>query len=307
MSNNKQSDHLRKDLSEEQLADLLAGKVCSQADMEAIRKRKKNVQDKIFAQIQERKKRKIYRLTFISVAASLLVLFTLGYNFFIDKPENATIAWIEKSTPKGVRDSVLLADGSKIYLNGGSVLKYPRKFTGKTRDVSFNGEGYFEIAKNPDKPFLINTEQIEVKVLGTKFNLKAYTNDMSVETILEEGHVQIRHSESNQIRDMRPNDCVTFDKQMNTFSTKQVDPLRASMWRNGKYSFHSTPLVEFTQSLERGFGVTFVIEDPDITTKHFTGDFTQGETIDEILNILEISSNIKFRKKDNIVTICKKQ
>lgn len=239
----------------------------------------------------------------MSIAASLLVLFTIGYNLLTGSHSSEQIAWIEISTPKGVRDSVLLSDGSKIFLNGGSDLKYPRQFTGDTREVSFTGEGYFEIAKNAKKPFLINTELIEVKVLGTKFNLKAYANDMSVETILEEGRVQVKHSASNQILDMKPNDCVTFNKQMNTFSTKQVDPLVATMWRSGKYSFHSTPFPEFAQTLERGFGVTFIIENPDVASRHFTGEFIRGESIDEILNILKISSKLNYQKKDNIITI----
>ena len=142
-----------------------------------------------------------------------------------------------------------------------------------------------------------------MKVLGTKFNLKTYANDMSVETILEEGRVQISHPASNQMLEMKPNDCVTFDKQMNTFSKKQVDPLTASMWRTGKYSFYSTPFPEFAQTLERGFGVTFIIENPDVASRHFTGEFIRGESIDEILNILKISSKLNYQKKDNIITI----
>lgn len=300
MNNQEQS---WKGLPEEQLTDKLAGQIRSQADPEAIRKRKRSVQDKIFIQIQQRKKQKKRRILFVSIAASLLVLFTIGYNLLTGSHSSEQIAWIEISTPKGVRDSVLLSDGSKIFLNGGSDLKYPRQFTGDTREVSFTGEGYFEIAKNAKKPFLINTELIEVKVLGTKFNLKAYANDMSVETILEEGRVQVKHSASNQILDMKPNDCVTFNKQMNTFSTKQVDPLVATMWRSGKYSFHSTPFPEFAQTLERGFGVTFIIENPDVASRHFTGEFIRGESIDEILNILKISSKLNYQKKDNIITI----
>lgn len=300
MNNQEQS---WKGLPEEQLTDKLAGQIRSQADPEAIRKRKRSVQDKIFIQIQQRKKQKERRILFVSIAASLLVLFTIGYNLLTGSHSSEQIIWIEISTPKGVRDSVLLSDGSKIFLNGGSDLKYPRQFTGDTREVSFTGEGYFEIAKNAKKPFLINTELIEVKVLGTKFNLKAYANDMSVETILEEGRVQVKHSASNQILDMKPNDCVTFNKQMNTFSTKQVDPLVATMWRSGKYSFHSTPFPEFAQTLERGFGVTFIIENPDVASRHFTGEFIRGESIDEILNILKISSKLNYQKKDNIITI----
>lgn len=300
MNNQEQS---WKGLPEEQLTDKLAEQIRSQADSKAIRKRKRSVQDKIFIQIQQRKKQKERRILFVSIAASLLVLFTIGYNLLTGSHSSEQIAWIEISTPKGVRDSVLLSDGSKIFLNGGSDLKYPRLFTGDTREVSFTGEGYFEIAKNAKKPFLINTELIEVKVLGTKFNLKAYANDMSVETILEEGRVQVKHSASNQILDMKPNDCVTFNKQMNTFSTKQVDPLVATMWRSGKYSFHSTPFPEFTQTLERGFGVTFIIENPDVASRHFTGEFIRGESIDEILNILKISSKLNYQKKDNIITI----
>lgn len=207
MNNQEQS---WKGLPEEQLTDKLAGQIRSQADPEAIRKRKRSVQDKIFIQIQQRKKQKERRILFVSIAASLLVLFTIGYNLLTGSHGSEQIAWIEISTPKGVRDSVLLSDGSKIFLNGGSDLKYPRQFTGDTREVSFTGEGYFEIAKNAKKPFLINTELIEVKVLGTKFNLKAYANDISVETMLEEGRVQVKHSASNQILDMKPNELCNL-------------------------------------------------------------------------------------------------
>ncbi|RHR36790.1 FecR family protein [Parabacteroides sp. AF18-52] len=303
MSSQKQSNHPWEVLSDVELADKLAEQIRSLVDPEAIRKRKGSVQDKILTRIQLRKRQKERRILFVSIAASLLVLFTIGYNFFTDSPENEHMAWLEISTPKGVRDSVLLADGSKIFLNGGSNLKYPKQFTGKTREVSFVGEGYFEIAKNAEKPFLVNTGLIDVKVLGTKFNLKTYANDMSVETILEEGRVQISHPASNQMLEMKPNDCVTFDKQMNTFSKKQVDPLTASMWRTGKYSFYSTPFPEFAQTLERGFGVTFIIENPEVANRHFTGDFIRGETIDEILNILKISSGLNYRKENNIITI----
>lgn len=303
MSNQKRSDLSNTGLSDEQLADKLANQIRSLTDPEIIRKRKGNVRDKIVAEIQQRKKQRERRIILTSIAASLLALFTFGYNFFINKSEETHIVWIEKSTPKGVRDSVLLADGSKIFLNGGSTLKYPEQFAQNTREVSFDGEGYFEIAKNQEKPFLINTVQIEVKVLGTKFNLKAYTNDMSVETILEEGRVEVSHLASNQKREMKPNDCVVFNKQMNTFSTKQVDPLRSSMWRTGKYSFHSTPFLEFVQTLERGFGVTFVIENPEVASRRFTCDFIRGESIDDILNILKIGSKINYLKKDSIITI----
>lgn len=303
MNSQKQSDHSWKDLSEEQLADKLTTQIRSQADLEAIRRRKGDVQDKIFLQIQQRKKLKERRIVFVSIAASLLILFTVGYHFFMDSHRNESMAWIEISTLKSVRDSVLLTDGSKIFMNGGSYLKYPSQFTGETREISFTGEGYFEVTKNTKRPFLVNTGLIEVKVLGTKFNLKAYANDRSVETTLEEGHVQIKHSASDQMQDMRPNDCVTFDKQMNTFSIKQVDPFIASMWRTGKYTFHSTPFPEFVQTLERGFGVTFIIENQEVASRRFTGDFIRGESIDEILNILEISSKLNYRKEDNMITI----
>lgn len=130
-------------LPEEQLTDKLAGQIRSQADPEAIRKRKRSVQDKIFIQIQQRKKQKERRILFVSIAASLLVLFTIGYNLLTGSHGSEQIAWIEISTPKGVRDSVLLSDGSKIFLNGGSDLKYPRQFTGDIREVCFHRRRLF--------------------------------------------------------------------------------------------------------------------------------------------------------------------
>lgn len=303
MNNKNLSDSSRQEFSQEQLEEKLANQIYSHPDSESIRERKKNVQNKIFVQIKRQKRQKEQKFIFISIAASLLLLLGLGYRIFINTPQKSPISWVEISTPNGVRDSVLLADGSKIVLNGGSTLKYPKQFIGKTREVSFTGEGYFEIAKNTEKPFLINTENIEVKVLGTKFNLKAYTNDTSVETILEDGCVEIRHPASDQTQLLIPNDCVVFDKQMNTFSTTQVDPLIASMWRTGKYTFYSTPLLEFTQTLERGFGVTFIIENKDALSKRFTGDFVKGESIDDILKILQLGSTIKYQKENNIITI----
>lgn len=291
------------EVSREQYVEELSKHISSQIDKKEILNRKDHLQQLVFSRIDKRKKDKQLRLTILSAAASLLILFSLGYYFQDHRSVTTEMAWTEISTPKGVRDSILLTDGSKIFLNGGSSLKYPLQFSGETRNVIFDGEGYFDITSNPQNPFLISTGDVDVRVLGTKFNLKAYSEDISIETTLEEGRVLLSHLESKQSIEMTPDHRTVFNKLSNTFSTDNVDGKIASMWRTGKYFFHSTPFLDMVQSLERGFGVTFIIEDKEVANKQITTEFRHGESIDEILKILELGSRIKYRKENNIIVI----
>ncbi len=291
-------------ISKEEYADKLLEHIEGQTDNTTIQDKKDEVYNSISHRINKSQRQNKLRIIAISTAASVFILFSVGYYFLFNDHTAKDNLWTEVLTPNGVRDSVLLADGSKIYLNGGSRLKYPLEFAGKTRNIIFSGEGYFDIARKKDSPFFITTDAMEVRVLGTKFNLKAYSEDTLVETILEEGKVQLLSTESNILVEMAPDDHTIFNKQNSIFSTEKTDAKKASMWRNGKYSFRSTPFLELAQNLERGFGVEIVFKNPEaMKKKQFKGDFINGESIDEIFSILKIAGQIEYTKENNTFII----
>lgn len=303
MSDKEQINSSWEKLSKEEYADKLLKHINFPTDNE-IHNKKNELYNTITCRINKHQKQKKLKLIVISAAASLFILFSSGYYFLFNDHTTKSNLWAEVITQNGVRDSVLLADGSMVYLNGGSRLKYPLEFSGETRNIIFSGEGYFNIAKKEGYPFLITTETIMVKVLGTKFNLKAYSEDMSVETILEEGRVQLLSTESNILIEMFPDDHTTFNKQNCIFSTEKTDAKNASMWRNGKYSFRSTPFLELAQNLERGFGIEIIFKNPDTMKKRqFTGDFINGESIEEIFSVLKIASQIEYKKENDTYII----
>lgn len=277
----------------EQFVEKVIWLIRSDLPTESVLSRKKSVQNKIIQKIERRRNRRIYLYSF-TVAACILFMLLLVNPVWVGLSSDDDVLWTEVITLNGQRDTVQLADGSTIILNGGSSLKYPEYFTKKHRRVKLNGEGYFSITTNKKAPFEVETGAVSIKVLGTKFNLKAYEADPVVETILEEGHVQLTNQQTEEIINMLPDDKVSFDKQINTFVKTKTDGSKASWWKEQKYEFVSMPFTEICKMLERGFGVTFILEDEDIADKKFTATFNKNESVKDILQIFQLSSSFGY-------------
>lgn len=194
----------------------------------------------------------------------------------------------EISAPKGKKVVVLMTDGSRVWLNGGSKLIYPEKFSRKRRSVSLEGEGYFEIQREPSKPFQVTAGEMAIEVLGTSFNVSAYPEDSVVTTVLDEGSIRIgREQEQPDERSlMAVGDVAVYHKQSGIYTIHSDRFHRdASSWKEDRMIFRNTDLPMLLKQLEREFGVTFHVSDETVLKYTYTFEY-KGRDISAILDII---------------------
>ncbi|WP_293299372.1 FecR family protein [Pedobacter sp. UBA4863] len=208
------------------------------------------------------------------------------------------------STPIGGTFSVVLSDGSKVWLNAASSLKFPAKFAGAERRVEVFGEAYFEIAKDRKRPFLVKNGSSEIKVLGTHFNVMAYPNEYQSILTLLEGSVQFAKGKHTEL--LSPGKQLLYEESSTV--TKQVDANieEVMAWRNNLFVFNNTSLNEIMKDLERWYDVKIKYEGekPDL---FFTGVIPRTANVSKVLKTLELTGDIVFGLKDNVITCEKKK
>lgn len=200
--------------------------------------------------------------------------------------------------PYGKTISVRLEDGSTIKLNSGSQLSYPSSFSNEsTRQVALQGEGYFEIAKNPLKPFIVKTEETYTRVYGTVFNISSYEDDEAIEVVLVEGSVgvggQLRLQEDNLMM-LKPSQKITNSKSdKNSLTIQDVDVTSYVSWVEGVMSFEEENMSQIIRKLERRFNVSIINENKTLDERHFTGAF-DSEDIESILKVIKTHTNFNY-------------
>ena len=209
-------------------------------------------------------------------------------------PDNHTVQHQNITVPYGARTSTTLPDGSKVWLNAGTTLSYPTIFD-ESRNVSLNGEAYFEVVKN-DTPFRVKTEYGEVEVKGTSFNVKAYTNE-NLQTTLIEGSVVLRDIASRKEVTLLPGQLgeLANDKIL----VKNVSTELYTSWTEGRIIFHKAYMPEVAERLERWYNVKIVLDkDPRLNKIWFTGTL-EMETFSEVLELLKVTAPIDYSYNEN--------
>lgn len=201
--------------------------------------------------------------------------------------------------PKGGQYQVNLPDGSKVWLNAASTLKYPMQFSAGKREVSLTGEAYFEVSKNPHKPFIVKSRNQEVQVLGTIFNINSYTDRESVETTLLEGSVHV-------------NQHLLVPGQRSLISNTSIQILPANIeaataWKKGYFLFDNERLDAILSTLSRWYNVDFDYEDPTTKPLVFWGSIDKNQSLTKTLAFLESTGQLKFDYRDGKVIVHKKK
>lgn len=233
------------------------------------------------------------------IAAVLVPLFLLigGYHYYrTSQPE-----WVEIHVAYGEKRQLFLPDNTEIWINAGSTLKYPKAFKGEERRVILAGEAYFAVEKDATKPFVVQTDQLAVEVLGTEFNVKAYPDDERVVATLNSGKVKI--TTENQERLLQPNEQLCFDKRSEKMSVTEIPPHETKGWLSGQLLFTDASFHEIKQTLERKFTVSFDTSTFSLSEeKRYTIKFYQDESLEEILSVMQDVVGFNWRiKKDTIV------
>jgi len=224
---------------------------------------------------------------------------TLLYNN--DGKKNEEIKYNCLVTPKSKVFNLVLADGTKVWLNASSAIKYPVSFASDTRKVYLTGEAYFEVTHDATKPFIVSTDKMEVEVLGTSFDVMAYPTERTVETTLVHGKVHVKTENSSLI--LQPGMQAQLDKNTSILDQKQIDTELITSWRDGKYIFHYEDMEDVISKLSRWYNIEFSFINTTKKNLHFSGTLYKYNDIEETLHILELATNVKFNNTGETVEV----
>lgn len=206
-------------------------------------------------------------------------------------------------TPNGGQYQVLLADGTKIWLNAGSSIKFPSTFAALgARKVFLTGEAYFEVAKDKTHPFLVSSKGQEIEVLGTHFNVSAYGNESTVKTTLLEGSVKVSaaHEQLTSVV-LKPNQQAVL--QGNHIDVKETDAEDAVGWKNGDFVFRNEPLENIMLKVARWYDIEVVYQDKQVAKEPFGGVIPKFSNISEVLKALELTGDVHFKIQDRKILV----
>lgn len=229
----------------------------------------------------------------MAIAAAILILVVGGIYLFnsSDKTENYNTLIV----PPGQRINLILSDNSNIWLNANTVFKYPTKFSKQNRTVHLDGEAYFEVSKNKEKPFIVKTQKGDIHVTGTSFNVEAYSKFNNFETSLFEGGVDIYNNDMI-LASLKPNEKASLDNNKLFLST--ITNTDQYLWKEGLIAFNNEKLEDIIINLEKYFDVEIKIETTNIPTLTYTGKFRQSDGVDYALRVLQKSINFTYERDE---------
>lgn len=204
----------------------------------------------------------------------------------------------ELRIPIGGEYTIVLEDGTKVWVNSQSKLKYPVSFNKNNRKVYLEGEAYFEVAKDSKRPFYVITKNdINVKVLGTSFNVRAYNDEDVVETVLEEGTVQMNWLNDSLV--LKPSNLSIFNNCTKKMEVKQVDTDNYTAWKNGEFVFTKEPIESILHKLSRWYDMEVIFLNDNVKKISFSGNFKRYDNVSLLLAAIEMAGGVKFQKKEN--------
>ena len=227
----------------------------------------------------------------------------LAYTSETDDEDPKPLVYNELVIPRGGRYNLKLADGTEVWLNAGSSLKFPVAFNDSTRVVFLTGEAYFEVAHH-NKPFIVNSGEMAVRVLGTTFNISAYEDEAVMRTTLVEGSVKIMlGNTSDIIKTLAPNDQAIISKDDATLEVTAVNTDQYTSWVQGKLEFNNDNLEVVMKRLARWYDFEFEFENVSARNFHFTARIKNDQNISSILEMLEMTTDVKFEIRDNKIIV----
>lgn len=257
-----------------------------------------------FKQAHKNEKKKFVHLTrhLVGYVAAICLAVLSTWTIMNYQRENVIeeeLAFEEFSTPPGQRAQVKLHDGTVVWLNARSRLRYPNRFSGAERKVELDGEAFFEVFRNEEAPFVVSTEKLDIKVLGTKFNVFAYKGKNEFTTALIEGSVKLYQSDNESVAMyMSPNDYAELkDGRLVKSKISSTDFL---LWKEGIYAFDDIPFGEIIKKLELYYDITIEIRNKKLNNYKFSGKFRQRDGIESVLKTLQKIYNFSYVKDEEL-------
>ncbi len=284
------------------------------------------------------KKRKDYMINVLMLAASVVIF--VGLSVVMSKILNLTVGsgkdmYHEIIVPSGEKSQLVLSDGTKIWLNSESKLRYPARHRKNERIVFLEGEGYFDVKRQKRSAFIVYTQNIKVEALGTIFNIKSYPDDPTIETTLVEGIIKVEHSgkkdKFSQVI-LKPNERFVYSKAVKTgvppaaekeeekevksriqaikplkqITVNKVNTENITSWKDYLLVFDNETLEEMAVKMSRWYKIKVNILDPELKKHRYTGKFVNNETIYQVLEAINLTTPIEYTLKDNQINITRK-
>lgn len=264
-----------------------------------IQKDKENILLEIFSREQRRRKRSKRLMRVYQVAAVLAFPLAFVFSRYLVtefKPAPTVQKLCTISAPKGYIAKCTLPDGSEVWVNTHSSIFYDAaSFNESNRDVILEGEAYFEVTKNVEKPFRVKTRQLNVLVTGTSFNIKAYPESKFVETVLAEGRIEMElNNEQRQKIELKPGEKAVYDNNRKSILITPVDCQVYTAWRNGEIIFKDATMQDLINELERLYDIRFKLEDKSIGEFRFRGMFSYNNNLIDALEKIKRTSGIDY-------------
>lgn len=258
--------------------------------------------EKAFAEMERKMKRKrVWKLCaegFRSAAAILFIPLLISVGYLLIREGESSNQYVELRTNPGMTSRVVLPDGSKVWLNSNTYIKYPVAFTDESREVELDGEAYFSVVKDEDNIFRVHASDgdVYIDVLGTEFNVDAYQEHGVISTTLVSGSVKLSYTDRDNKRQslkLQPQEKVVYDKENRNMGKKRVEVLNDISWKDGSIVLDNTPVKDMLWTLSKRFNVDFELGSSHFKSSSFTGVFN-NQQLDVILEHLRIASGIRY-------------
>lgn len=237
----------------------------------------------------------------IAQQGNSLVIKEGGQLSILKTANNSTneVVYNKMSTPNGRQYKLVLADGSAIWLNAASSIRFPTSFNGNERKVTLTGEAYFEVAHNVKQPFIVSVNGMEVKVLGTHFNINSYDDEASIRTTLLEGSIQINKNTTSAL--LQPGQQARMGKEGKIKIINDADVEEAIAWKEGKFQFNRAEIHTVMRQIARWYDVD--VEYWGTVTSHFGGTISRDVNLLQVLNMLHLTGEVKFDIQDKKIVV----
>lgn len=237
---------------------------------------------------------------YLAIAASVALLVVSSFLYYVARlTPGASEVWLEVSAVAGTKTRVVLPDSTEVWLNNHATIWYPQQFGENMREVAFEGNALFEVRPDKNRPFAVKTDGLRISVLGTRFYLSAPADSTKIETTLLSGSVALfnaDHPGEEPVALLKPDEKARYNKVDGSITVQKVHAALYASWVKGDFYFENNTLKEIMESLERAFDVPIHIRSESLRNKSFTAQFVHQESLEEILEILQVSAKYNYRK-----------
>ena len=246
------------------------------------------------------------------VAAFLLIpIISLGLLYWYVNYEPPVELFTESIIPKGQKSQIILSDSTKVWINSDSKIRYSTSFNRKQRDIYLDGEAYFEVTKDEHKPFIVHVSGLEVKVKGTKFNVKAYPDEDGVETTLFEGKVSLLIPSSNASQsienEINPGQAFVYLKSEQKIVATSFKKEQLAGWRKNQLVFENDKFSNLVRKIERWYNVEVVYDESKLQDRHLTVELYQDERLDRLMEIIGLTLSVNYKYQDGKIILTPKK